>query len=353
MILKEIELTNFRNHQNYKLDFEQATILIGRNGIGKTNLIEAIYLLATNSSFRTNHSQDLIRWGEDLAIISARVDNDKIQLAIERESGKKLIKINNNPKKGIDLLGRLVIVLFSANSIDIIAGPPNEKRRFLNLILSQLDKAYAQNLLELKRVINQRNHLLYRIKQGLAKINELDFWDHELYKLCEQITLKRDWVTKGINQIFEKNYQKISGNNEKILLKYQSNTSLEHFLEIIENNRQQEIKYAQTLYGPHRDNIDFFIDNHPFESFGSRGELRSAALALKISELDLIEQETKKPAVFLLDDVYSELDSTRRKHLNSEVTKHQTIITTTDYNYLDQKNIKLAKVVNLENNGSN
>src|SRR3990167_8426500 len=355
-MLKSLSLINFRNYSKYSLDFAKTTILIGPNGVGKTNIIEALYLLSTCRSWRTNRDNECVRWDTDVARIIGRIDNaDKIEVEMviqktptPEHPQTKLVKINDVKKKLTDILGRLPTVLFSPEEIHLIDGAPMLRRRFLDILLCQIDKKYTLALLDLAKIIRGRNKLLYYIKIGKSKIDELDFWDEKLVTLGSFIIKKRQGTTAKINEELTKKYQEISGMGESLQLKYRPTVEPEQFAEILVAQREREIDNTATLFGPHRDDLVFLLENKDITTFGSRGEFRSAVLALKVAELEFLAKEKGERPLLLLDDIFSELDKNRRMHLAKIVAGQQTIITTTDLDHVEKSLREKARIVELK-----
>lgn len=347
MQISNINLTNFRNYREYLLEFEPMTILIGPNGVGKTNLLESVYMLATTSSYRTKSNRDLVLYGKNYSKITGLINNDTVELFIDLEKYFKKYRINKVEKRNIEALGKLIVVLFVPESLDIINGSPGLRRRFMNYILAQINRQYAISLIELNKVLANRNRLLYMIKSNLAKEEELDFWDQELVKLNKIIAPLRSELISIISTTIGDHYKQISASQDQFNVKYQMRACPDDLLELIKDNRQAEIRQSTTLYGPHRDELEFCLNNRPISSGWSRGELRSATLALKMSELEYLSNKTNNTVTLLLDDVFSELDSKRRAQLLNLVKNQQTIITTTDRDHVDKNILDRAKIVEL------
>lgn len=356
-MLKHLELTNFRNYNKFSLDFAKTTILVGPNGIGKTNILEAIYLLATGRSWRTNKDSEAVKRESDFTKIKAIIQNDRekeIELIIQRlptleRPQLKLVKINKLKKKLTDLLGVLRAVLFSPEEIHLIDGPPTLRRRFLDILLCQIDKKYTYALLELAKIIRGRNKLLYFIKIGKSKIDELVFWDEKLIILSSFLIGKRKSTIEKLNGNISRFYQEISGTREALMIKYRPGAEVENFKRILEENQKREIEKTATLFGPHRDDLVFLLENQDITTFGSRGEYRSIVLALKMAELEFLTSETGEKPLLLLDDIFSELDKTRREHLAGIIGKQQTIITTTDLDHIEKELREKGKIIELSN----
>lgn len=355
-MLKHFELTNFRNYEKYSIDFAKTMILVGPNGIGKTNILEAIYLLSTARSWRTNHDNETVRWQENVARIKGKIEDDErinIEMVIQKtptpeHPQMKLVKINEVKKKLTDILGKLPTVLFSPEEIHLIDGAPMLRRRFLDILLCQIDKKYTLALLDLARIIRGRNKLLYYIKIRKSKVDELDFWDEKLVVLGTFIIKKRQGAIAKINKELTRKYQEISGMGESFGLKYKPTVLPENFSEILIANREREIENTATLFGPHRDDLVFLLENKDITTFGSRGEFRSAVLALKVAELEFLAAEKDETPLLLLDDIFSELDKNRRMHLAKIVEGQQTIITTTDLDHIERGLREKAKIIELK-----
>lgn len=355
-MLKHLVLTNFRNYSKYSIDFSKTTIFVGANGIGKTNIIEAIYLISTGRSWRTNHDNEVVKWAAEVASIVAEMSNAKeesLAMLIQKIPNPKypltkIVKINGVRKKLTEILGKLPTVLFSPEEIHLIDGAPMLRRRFLDILLCQIDKKYTLALLDLAKIIRGRNKLLYFLKIGRSKIEELTFWDEKLVTLGSFIIKKRQKTVAKINEGLTKKYQEISGTGETLELKYNPTVVPEKFAETLVAHRQREIDYTATLFGPHRDDLVFLLESKDITTFGSRGEYRSAVLALKMAELEYLTGEKEETPLLMLDDIFSELDKNRRLHLAKIVGGQQTIITTTDLDHIEKNLREKAKIIELK-----
>lgn len=354
-MLKSLKLTNFRSYQKGDFKFEKTTIFIGTNGIGKTNILEAIYFLSTGRSWRTGKDSESIKWEEDFAKISATITSEEthqLDLIMQKQGYEaplvKTIKINDVKRKMVDLLGRLPSVLFSPEEIQMADGAPALRRRFLDILLCQTDKYYTLALIELGKVLKNRNKLLFAIKTGKGKPDELDFWDEKLIENGQMIIENRRKAIESLNKKIGKIYDDISGKKEKLELKYKPSVEAEQFAEMLAGNREREIEAAATIHGPHRDDFVFLLDGRDLTTFGSRGEFRTAILALKIGELDYVKKALEAEPILLLDDIFSELDADRRMHMAKIVEEAQAIITTTDLDHIEKGLREKAKIVELK-----
>ncbi len=351
MNLIKLQLTNFRNHPNLKLKLSPLTVIIGPNGAGKTNILEAIALLSTTRSSRTAREKEVIRWGEAVARIEARLENGKktsLAMAISAEPRvQKTYFIDQKPHRALDLLGIIPTVLFSPESQELIYGPPSIRRQFLDILICQTDHIYPKILWQYHRVVKSRNRLLERVNLNLAKRDELDFWDQELVALGTDIIKIRQKTATFLTQHITEAYGAILGQPNNLTVQYKPSVDPADFMKILIANRQKELLQGTTLYGPHRDDLLFYLHKRPFATHGSRGESRSAVLALKMAELAYHRQQSSEQPLLLLDDVFSELDWSRREHLSDLMTNQPTIITTTDQDILNQTLKKQAYIINL------
>ncbi|OGD57081.1 hypothetical protein A2V71_02265 [Candidatus Berkelbacteria bacterium RBG_13_40_8] len=349
MSIKHLALTNFRNYEKYAVDFNRINIFIGPNGIGKTNILEAIWFLASGRTWRTNHDDEVIEWGKDFAKISAQITRDSKNIVLELIlQDKKTFKINSVKKHLIEILGRLPAVIFSPEAIQMIDGAPALRRRFLDILLCQIDKKFTLCLLDYNKILKGRNRLLGDIKFGKSKEDELEFWDEKLVTLGNFLVKKRKEAIKFINESLTGVYQEISGKSETLSIRYKGTIEEEKFGEYLIANREREIEQSATLFGPHRDDFVILLNGKDIASFGSRGEFRSATLALKILELRYLTEEKGEKPILLLDDIFSELDKKRRMHLAKIVENQQTIITTTDLDHIEKELRGKARIVELK-----
>lgn len=338
MWITNLEMQNFRNYESQKIDFsENVNVFYGDNAQGKTNIIEAIFMCSIGKSFRTSKEKETIKHNEEFTNIvlnyqnKDRDGNIKVQI-----SNKKTIFVNGvKVKKLSELLGKVNIVLFTPDDINILKNGPDQRRKFLNMMIGQIRPNYVNILNTYTKVMEQRNNYLKQIRDldDKTKINYklLDIWDEKLASLSYKICLYR---TEFINKISEKIkdiHKNITENKEEIKIEYITESSDEKkLLELIKQRRKLDIIKGYTTKGAHRDDFNIYIDNDLVNVYGSQGQHRTAVLSLKMSELEIIKEETGESPILLLDDFMSELDSKRRKNLLSNIGDTQVIITCTD-----------------------
>ena len=350
-MLKNLSLTNFRNHAKFDLEFGEISVLVGKNGGGKTNVLEAIGLLSCGRSFRGDNRLEMISFDRDFA----RIVGDDLEVFIQR-TPRLLFQMKERgiKRKIADFVGILPSVFFSPESLQIITGEPKERRRFLDIVISQKNHKYLQALLDYKKVLVQRNSLLKLLQSGgthstsSGRVDEsqLDFWDSELAAAAKIITRDRQAVVKKFSAEISKFYQTISGQKTTELEIIYHAKAGENFSEKLRSKRGLDIAVGMTTSGPHRDDLQFKLNNLEAEKYASRGELRSIILALKMAELKYLEDGAKP--ILLLDDIFSEFDADHRAHLYDLIKNYQTIITTTDRNHLAGDLLTKSRVVEMK-----
>jgi len=334
MIIKSLKLKNYRNYDLLNIDFDSATnIFCGDNAQGKTNILEAIYLSGTTKSHRGTKDRDLIKFENDESHIETVVEKKGIPFQIDihlKKNSPKGIAINKMPiKKASELFGIINIVFFSPEDLNIIKNGPSERRRFMDLELAQLDKVYLSNLSNYNRIVNQRNHLLKDIcyKDNLKET--LDIWDEQLVHYGNKVIKRRVQFIDEINEIISLIHKKLTGNKENLTLSYESNIRHLTLEQALKKNRERDLRLKSTSCGPHRDDICFMSESMDIRKFGSQGQQRTAALSLKLSEIDLVKKLINDKPILLLDDVLSELDKHRQNYLLDSINDIQTLITCT------------------------
>ena len=353
MKIKSLKLKNFRNYDLLKLEFDDATnIFYGDNAQGKTNILESIYLSGTTKSHRGTKDRDLVQFGQEESHIEAVVEKNGITYQIDmhlKKNSPKGIAINKIPiRKASELFGIINIVFFSPEDLNIIKNGPSERRRFIDLELSQLDKVYLNNLSNYNRIVNQRNHLLKDITQQRNLMETLDVWEIQLIQYVNKIMDRRKQFVNEINKIISNIHKKLTGQREEIHLIYEPSIGNLTLEQALSKNRERDMKIKSTSVGPHRDDICFMAGNLDIRRFGSQGQQRTAALSLKLSEIELVRQSIHDTPVLLLDDVLSELDKHRQNYLLDSIHDIQTLITCTGVDEFVNHRFSINKVFHVQ-----
>ena len=334
MIVESIELKNFRNYRELKLLFDERTnIFYGDNAQGKTNILEAVYLSGTTKSHKGSRDRDMIFFGEEEAHLRTFTRKRELEYQIDihlKKNKAKGIAINGVPiRKASELFGIANFVFFSPEDLSIIKQGPAERRRFLDMELCQLDRVYLHELSGYNRVLTQRNRLLKDLSFRPELIDTLDVWDLQLSEYGKKVIEGRERFICALGEIVHKIHGNLSGGRENLLVSYEKNVSKEDLYERIRQNRERDIRLKTTSAGPHRDDLIFEADGVDIRKFGSQGQQRTAALSLKLSEIELVKQVIQDTPVLLLDDVLSELDQNRQNYLLNSIHDIQTLITCT------------------------
>ena len=336
MIIKSLKLKNYRNYDLLDLTFDPKTnILYGDNAQGKTNILEALYLSGTTKSHRGTKDRDMIQFGYDESHLETVVEKKGIIFQIDmhlKKNSPKGIAIDKVPiRRASELFGIVHFVFFSPEDLNIIKEGPAGRRRFIDLELSQLDKIYLNNLSNYNRIINQRNSLLKDIYGSNQQhlLETLDIWDMQLVHYGNLIIQRRQEFVEQMNEIISGIHNKLTGGKESIRILYEPSNSYLTLEQALNKNKEKDLRIRSTSVGPHRDDIAFMIGDIDIRKYGSQGQQRTAALSLKLSEIELVKQSIHDTPVLLLDDVLSELDSSRQDHLLSGINHIQTMITCT------------------------
>ena len=334
MKIKSLKLKNYRNYDLLKLDFDSAAnIFYGDNAQGKTNILEAVYIAGTTKSHRVAKDKELIRFGEEESHIEAIVEKNGMEYQLDlhlKKNGSKGIAINKMPiRKASELFGIVNLVFFSPEDLNIIKNGPSERRRFIDMELSQLDRIYLNNLTNYNRIVNQRNHLLKDMGAGRSLKDTLDVWDMQLIQYGEKIIERRREFINRVNEIISYIHKKLTGEREEIQVIYEPSNGSLALEQVLLKNRERDIRIKSTSAGPHRDDICFMVEGLDIRRYGSQGQQRTAALSLKLSEIELVKQAANDTPVLLLDDVLSELDKHRQNYLLDSINDIQTLITCT------------------------
>ena len=354
MIIKSLELQNFRNYRDLKIDFSSGTnILYGLNAQGKTNILEAIYLCATTKSHKNSKDKEMICFGEEEAHIRTLIFKDDMEEKIDmhlRSSKSKGIAINNQKiKKAAELLGLLNVVLFSPEDLGIIKNGPSERRRFIDMELCQLDQFYLYNLNNYNKIVNQRNKLIKDLYVNPDLGDTLSIWDSQLVSYGSKIIERRRKFIQHLNEIIKEIHFKLTGNAENLMIQYEPDVVEEEYENKLKVNQYKDLKLKQTSVGPHRDDFTFIINGNDVRKFGSQGQQRTAALSLKLAEIELVKKTVKDTPVLLLDDVLSELDSNRQNYLLNHIKDIQTIITCTGLDEFVNNRFEINKIFQVLN----
>lgn len=352
MILKSLELSNFRNYDFLNIEFDKKTnILFGDNAQGKTNILEAIYLCATTKSHKGSKDSDIIKFGTDEAHIRAYLEKNEDEIRIDmhlRKSKSKGIAIDQTRiRKAAELLGIMNVVFFSPEDLSIIKNGPAERRRFVDMELCQLDSFYLHNLNHYNKIVNQRNRLLKDLYLNPSLRDTLNIWDSQLASYGSSIIERRIAFAEQLNEIIYDIHYRLSGGKESLRIVYEPDVKEENFEEELRRNQERDIKLKMTTVGPHRDDFSFMVGDIDIRKFGSQGQQRTAALSLKLSEIELVKKMTKDTPILLLDDVLSELDSNRQNYLLNNIGNIQTIITCTGLDDFVNNRFEINKVFNV------
>ncbi|MDQ5854250.1 MAG: DNA replication/repair protein RecF [Chloroflexota bacterium] len=367
MYISHLSLRNFRNYRELELQLQPGTTLFyGPNAAGKTTLLEAVYYLATTRSPRTSAAREIISWDQRgelglapftriVSAIQRSSERLAIELVVQRRQdpdGNLLpttsttIRINKTARRALDLIGQLRVVLFTPLDIELVTGPPTERRRWMDVMLSQLDGRYVRALSEYTKVVLQRNALLRSWREGRRpRIEEarrqLHYWDKQLTTTGAYILAERRRAVRELSEQAAPIHVEISGDPQPLRLSYLSTVNgegadraalLHGFVQQLEAGLQDELDRGQTLIGPHRDDVQYSLGEVDLGIYGSRGQQRSLTLALKLAEAELMRARTADAPVLLLDDILSELDAVRRAHLLQFIDRpeQQTLITAAD-----------------------
>ena len=315
MIIKSIELADYRNYDSLVLQFDRGTnILYGDNAQGKTNILEAIYVAATTKSHKGSKDREIVNFDKEEAHIRTYLEKDGKEIRVE---------------KAADLLGLCNVVFFSPEDLGIIKNGPSERRRFVDMELCQLDNFYLYNLNHYNKIVNQRNKLLKDMYMNPDLKETLTIWDMQLVSYGSKIIERRKLFVEQLNEIIYEIHKKLSGGREEIRIQYEPDVELDEFESKLRNSQDRDMRAKMTSVGPHRDDFSFLVGDVDIRKFGSQGQQRTAALSLKLSEIELVKRITKDTPVLLLDDVLSELDSNRQNYLLNSIGDIQTIITCT------------------------
>ena len=369
MILQNLKLTKFRNHKTFEVAFaDGVNLIVGQNGAGKTNILEAVYLLSTGRSFRARYDHEMIYnpkiFGQEKSLLDifdggittkefakvigvvksdTEAETDTLGITIVRQDpgtnfSQKTYKVNGTAKRFYDSAGVFNCVLFTPQDLELFTGSPALRRRFLDEILCKVDQKYKKEHILYTKALRQRNKLLEKINKTSLGRDELPFWTEKVFSSGVYIQQRRLELIEDLNKNIEQTFSKISNQNQKTTVSYKINQLT---LERLEEHADHEIFAKTTLIGPHRDDFDFLLSGYNIGHFGSRGQQRTAVLSLKILELHIVASTTSTKPVLLLDDIFSELDDGHKQALTQVVQNQQTVITSTHADIKAQTTITL------------
>lgn len=342
MRVKSLSLTNFRNYERALIEpGAGVTVFTGPNAQGKTNILEALHLCCLGRSHRTPRDDELIRWGQTSARVCVRTEQrdgtHEVSISLDKTQKKrKTVRIGARQAERIgELLGHVCAVLFSPEDLQIVKSGPAERRRFLDMQLSQLRPAYFYALQRAVRTLNQRNALLREIARQSALIDTLDMWDEQLARTGAVIVQNRREAVERLSTLAAQAHASLTGGRERLQLRYLSQVAQEQdpqqaLLVRLRAARDEDLRRMTTTVGVHRDDIGILINGREARMFASQGQQRSAVLSLKLAQLDLAGEEREEAPVLMLDDVMSELDPGRRRQLIERIDRVQTFVTCTD-----------------------
>lgn len=349
MIIKSLELADYRNYEELVIHFDRGTnILIGDNAQGKTNILEAIYVAATTKSHKGSKDAEMIHFereeGHIRLILEKNGVSTRIDMHLRKNKSKGIAVDGNKLKKAADLLGLCNVVLFSPEDLSIIKDGPSERRRFVDMELCQLDSFYLYNLNNYNKIVNQRNKLLKDMIMNSSLQETLSIWDMQLVSFGSKMIERRILFVEQLNEIIYEIHRKLTGGREEIRIVYEPNVSIEDFERKLKTSQMRDIKAKITSVGPHRDDFCFMVDGIDIRKYGSQGQQRTAALSLKLAEIELVKKITGDTPILLLDDVLSELDCKRQNQLLGSIGEIQTIITCTGMEEFVNNRFEIDKI---------
>ncbi|MBC7249278.1 MAG: DNA replication/repair protein RecF [Anaerolineae bacterium] len=379
MHLTHLSLTNFRNYARLELALQPRIIALqGANGQGKTNLLEAVYYLATSRSPRTTTDRELMNWLADeeplpytrlVADVQRGDTMHRIEITLVKQPNSgpngfrlhKQVRLNGVNKRALDLLGQMPVVLFRPQDIELVAGSPSARRRYLDVTLCQIDAHYARALLQYNRVLTQRNALLRELRERGGSWDQLLFWDKKLTEDGAYLMARRQALVADVRERAQSLHLNLTAGRDRLDLRYVPTFDLSHvpqadyqlrltfdrpeldtdhsvqaiseaFAHRLQEVRREEIARGMTLVGPHRDDLVIAANNVDLRTYGSRGQQRTAVLALKLAEVQVMQAAMGEPPLLLLDEVMAELDAERRRCLMDTIESvHQALLTTAEW----------------------
>lgn len=372
MFIKNLALKNFRNYSDIELNFNSNKILIiGKNAQGKTNLLEAIYYLSTLDSLRAKTDNELVKWNTDFCSIKASIKKFDVDIDLEiyiNPPNRKKLKVNGlNKNKSSDFISNISTVCFTVNDLLLLRGAPDDRRKWLDIAISQIFPAYIERLNKYNKIRTQKNNFLKNLKGNInAETSLLDIWNEQLAITGSNIIFIRLNFLHELQKMAAIKHKQIS-NNENLSMFYNSSVIgdisacekfaygsefiLENFRNKLNEKKAEEIIRAQSVIGPHRDDVTYFINNTEAKKFASQGQQRTIVLSLKLAELELIKEKINTNAILLLDDVLAELDDLRQNFLLDAIgNETQTIITSVDTLHFKEEYLKNVQIFEIKDN---
>lgn len=354
MVIKSLRLKNYRNYDLLDITFDpKVNILFGDNAQGKTNILEALYVSGTTRSHRGTKDKDLIQFQHDEAHLETVVEKAgtsfQIDLHLKKNSAKG-IAINKIPiRRADELLGVVHFVFFSPEDLNMIKEGPAHRRRFVDMELSQLDRVYFLDLMNYNRILEQRNTLLKELAFRPELEDTLDVWDVQLAQYGDKIIAAREKFVCMLNDIIGNIHKQLTGNREEIRIVYEKSSADEPLFSALERHKERDKRLRMTGTGPHRDDLCFLANDLDVRKFGSQGQQRTAALSLKLSEIEIVRKIIGDTPILLLDDVLSELDKNRQMHLLESIRHVQSVITCTGLDELIANQFSMNKIFQIKN----
>jgi DNA replication and repair protein RecF len=364
MFIKQLQLKNYRNYEELEISFEnKVNVILGENAQGKTNVMESIYVLAMAKSHRTSNDKELIRWDQEYAKIEGRVEKDHgsmpMQLVISKK-GKKAKCNHIEQQKLSQYVGNMNVVMFAPEDLNLVKGSPQVRRRFIDMEIGQVSPVYLHDISQYQKILQQRNHYL-KLLQLKKQTDEtmLEILTEQFIQTAAKIVAKRFEFLRLLENWAMPVHEGISRGLESLKIEYKASADVSEEQDLSKMIKGYEEKFAKvkirevergvTLFGPHRDDLVFFVNGRDVQTFGSQGQQRTTALSLKLAEIELIHSEIGEYPILLLDDVLSELDDFRQSHLlNTIQGKVQTFVTTTSVEGIDHQTLKEAAAFSVE-----
>ena len=353
MIVKSLELENFRNYETLSVEFDENTnIFYGDNAQGKTNILEAVYLSGTTKSHKGSKDREMISFDREESHIRTFIQKGKAVYKIDihmKKNRTKGVAINGIPiQKASELFGIVNLVFFSPEDLNIIKNGPSERRRFMDMELCQLDKIYLHNLSCYNKIINQRNKLLKDLSFHPEWEETLDVWDMQLAGYGTKIIRRRGLFAEQLNEIAGAIHEQLTGGRERLSVAYEPSVTADRLYGQLKKDREKDMRAKMTSSGPHRDDLSFFIHNADIRKYGSQGQQRTSALSLKLSEIELVKRMIKDTPILLLDDVLSELDAGRQNYLLNSIHDIQTLMTCTGLDEFVNNRFPVNRIFHVE-----